>query len=888
MNGRVERHFQLLRGAVRHWAGETFATMGDGIAAAFTSVEGAVQAAISAQRDMPPIGLSVRMGIHTGEIERIGDDFCGRPLNRAARIMGVGHGGQILLSDVSAALLRSGATQVELADLGTHRLRDLAEPERVWQVVHSALGRHFPPVRGVDDFVHNLPAQRSSMVGRDPDVRRVIALMRGHRVVTLTGVGGVGKTRLALRASADLLSEFAAVWFVELAGLGDPGDVPDVIARTVGARPAVDPLASAAATLLGQRTLLVLDNCEHVVDGAAWAIEVLTKSCPDLRVLATSREVLGLEGEHVLGVCPLDPETSAGELFRQRAAAAGVDLVTLDPASITGLCERLDGLPLAIELAAARTATLGLSAIAGALDGHVGLARAGRRRTEGRHGTMRATIEWSYRLLDAAERRMFRWLAVFPSGFELDAACHVADAIGIGRQEATEHVSSLVNKSMVTLETDADGVRYRMLETMRSFAVELLDDCDEDLCALTALAGWVATITDLPFDDPCNAIVERNAIRLEREAETWRKSVAVATRLGSGELAAALCGPPVAFFLLGRHDLADVVRPLLDLCGEHAHRRRAVLSALIVSASGATDPGELMTWADEVEAIDERDSTGLGGLMRWMTLAWRGAFEESIEVCVAASLDLRLRQATRDMFVGIAVLDHFSLTEAADDPHCLVPRALEVADRSDVAIHRATCLLGAAWGLAGSDPDRSLDLVRRALDDVPNVPALTRLTLPGSAARLLTRLDRRVAARGLLDQLDAMPSRRSFVELIPLFYAAALLEGLGYQTVTEALAAASSSRIAQHLSMMDFIDLARRGCVHHQHPVHRRPRDDRAVGADRHPPAVRRTGCEFVATRDRRSLTARCRWPRASKSMRRPTVVAGASNSPVGRCALVG
>ena len=187
----------------------------------------------------------------------------------------------------------------------------------------------------------------------------------------------------------------------------------------------------------------------------------------------------------------------------------------------------------------------------------------------------------------------------------------------------------------------------------------------------------------------------------------------------------------------------------------------------------------MQAWAEEVQRIDDADATGLGGLMRWMALAWRGDFVAAIEVCVAASLDARLRQGTRDMFVGIAVLDHFSLTDATTDTHGLIPRALEVADRSDVALHRVTCLLGAAWGLAGADPERALQLVRRALNEIPDVPALTRLTLPGSASRLLTRLDPSVAARGLLEQLDATPSRRSFVDLIPLFYAAALLDGLG-------------------------------------------------------------------------------------------------------------
>ena len=354
-----------------------------------------------------------------------------------------------------------------------------------------------------------------------------------------------------------------------------------------------------------------------------------------------------------------------------------------------------------------------------------------------------------------------------------------------------------------------------MLETMRAYALEQLDLGGERLAALTALAEWVTTITDLPFDDPCNAQVERNSIRLEREADNWREAVMLAARMRSGDLAARLCGPPVAYFLLGRHDLADFVRPLVELCDDDFRHRRAVLCALMVSAAGATDPTQLQAWADEMQAIDDLEPTGLGGLMQWLALAWRGDFATLVEVCVKASLDRRISQGTRDMFVGIATLDHFSLTAAADDPHGddphgLVERALEVAGRSDVAIHRVTCLLGAAWGLAAIEPDRSLRLVRRALNDIANVPALTRLTLPGSASRLLARLDPRVAAQGLLEQLDATPARRSFVDLIPLSYATALLHRLGHPSAGSALATMSVSPIAPYLSMMDFVDLARR------------------------------------------------------------------------------
>jgi predicted ATPase/class 3 adenylate cyclase len=807
MHDQVEAHFAALRAAIGAAGGVVFSTMGDGVAAAFGSAEGAVHAAVVAQRELLAGGLAVRMGLHTGEAEAVGDDFRGRPVNRAARIMAAGHGGQILLSDVSAALVRSGPNPVGLLDLGSHRLRDLLEPERLWQVVHPELPQAFRAVRGVDTYVHNLPAQRSSLVGRDADVRRVTTLMPAHRIVTLTGVGGVGKTRLAVHAAADLLSQYANVWFVDLATVRQHDDVAAALALTVGAAAAVDSLPAAVALLGRERTLLVVDNCEHVVDGAASVIDAVTAACPGVSVIATSREALGIDGEHVVPVGTLDPSSTAIELFRQRAAAAGADMGGVDHAAIEELCWRLDGIPLAIELAAARSATLGVAAITGALHERLDL-HGGRRRGGDRHATMRATIEWSYRLLHADEQRMLEWLAVFPSGFELDAAVHVAAAMGIGPDDATDHVSSLAHKSMVTPEPHDRGVRYRMLETVRAFASEQLAGRGGRAAAMQALASWMTTLTDLPYTECCSAAVERNAIRLEREADNWREAVLWAAHAASGDLAARLCGPPVAYFLLGRHDLADIVPPLLAHCVDPRHRR-AVLCALTVCASGATDAAQLVSWADEIEEIEAIEPTGLGGLMQWLALAWQGAFEESVQLCVERSLDERYDPSTRDLFLGIAVLDRFSLTDASGDPHGLIGRALDAADRSDVALVRVTCLLGAAWGLAGSEPERSLHLVRRALDDIPNLPGLTRVTMPGSASRLLTRLDPRIAALGLLDQLDATPSRRSFVDLIPLFYAASLLHRAGHPS-GDATSTLEVARVAPYLSMMDSLDFARR------------------------------------------------------------------------------
>ncbi len=732
MHDRVERHFEVLRCCVGDQGGTVFATMGDGIAASFPSAEAALDAAICAQLELPALGISVRMGIHTGEAQRAGPDFRGRTLNRAARIMAIGHGGQILLSNVTAAIVTTGPNPVDLVDRGAHDLRDFSEPERIWQVVHPALFTGSAPQGGQRGASSNLPTPRTSLVGRACQVARGVELLGLHRLVTFTGVGGVGKTRLAIQIASEAPARFARVWFVDLTDVSHPDDVPGAIARVLDAGTAPEPLAAARAVLATKPMLLVVDNCEHLVGAAATTVDSLLTVCPDLSVIATSREALGVDGECVTPVQPLDPGTTAVELFHQRARSAGVapDMVDDDDARL--ICSRLDGLPLAIELVAGSVAALGTSSIVRLLDERLDVLQSRRRGTADRHGTMHATIDWSYRLLDATEQRLFQWMAVFSNGFELDAAIHVSRALGTDDDTATRLVAGLVARSMISTEAGPHGVRFRLLETMRAFALEELHKGGERAAAVRAQAEWVATITDLPVGDPCSGAVEANSIRLEREADNWRAAMVLAGELRSSELARRLCGPPTQFFLLGRHDLADVVRPLLDVCGDHPHARRSVLCALCVSGAAGADAAQLDRWAAEVEQLDAVDRTGLGPLMRWLAHVWSGDFVSAVEVCVSAAHDRRLARSTRDMFVSIAVLDHFSLTDASADSHRLIDEALDIADRSDMALQRVSALLGVAWGIASTDPGRALQLVHRAMSDIERVPALTRLTLPGA------------------------------------------------------------------------------------------------------------------------------------------------------------
>lgn len=813
---RVDLHLKILRDTVQAYGGVVFATMGDGIAAAFPSADAAVHAAIAAQGALPESGLRARMGLHTGEAERVGSDHRGRPVNRAARIMSVGHGGQILLSDLAATLVRTGPDPVELADLGTVHLRGMAEPERLWQVLHPALETRFAPVQGSAATAPSLPRPRTPLIGRERDAARLTDLACSHRIATLTGPGGVGKTRLAVHV-ANGLSEAFEARFVDLANL-HPGAGPHDVARAIAAIAGIgmidDPLDIAVAMLDGHDALLVVDNCEHVVDGAADVISELTDRCPRLRVVATSREPLGIDGEHVMQLSPLPPSPAVA-LFRSRAEDAGMAPGSVEGALALDIVERLDGLPLAIELTAARAATLGLPAIIDGLQRNTPWSSRRRRGKVDRHATIAATIAWSYDLLDPDEQRLLGLLATFPGGAELDAVIDVAGRIGIGAAAATDHLASLVDKSMLTVESTGTAVRHGVLETMRAFVLDRLDRRERldggagRLSASLVMAEWVASITDVPFAHSCGRASEQAAIRLEREAGNWRAAMRTAERTGRADLAARLCGPPTAFFLLGHHDLVDAVRGVEDLCRDDPDHRRATLCALMVAAAGGVDPAQIQAWADELAELDRRHPTGLGCLMQWLAGIWTGDYEGAVRACLAGADDPRLETSTRDLLLAMAVLDRFSLTAATADPDGLIERVLVAADRAEMALARVAGRLGAAWGLAGRAPDRCVDLVRQAMADLDDVPALTRLTLPGSAFRLLGGLDPQVAALGLLDQLDAFPCRATYVDLIPLSYAGALLDAVGHPSAGR-LRDSAATPSSPNVSMMDFVERARR------------------------------------------------------------------------------
>ena len=499
----LARHDDLLQRAIAAHSGSIVKTTGDGCFAAFATAPSAVAAVVDAQRALaaeawPHTGpLRVRMGLHTGTAELRDGDYFGTTLNRAARLMAAAHGGQTVCSAVTAELVRDDVDQdVALVDLGEHNLRDLARAEHVFQLTITGIRHEFPPLRSLEAFAGNLPLQSTSFVGRDTDLVSVTSALGSSRLVTLTGVGGVGKTRLSLQAAAELLPRFPeGAWFCELAAATEGDSLAQVVASTLGVVPLAGmTLGRSILEFLRTKTLLlVFDNCEHLLDEVSDLAGSILRGCPDVRVLASSREGLGLPGEQILAVRSLAmPVADAGVdavahsdaaiLFAQRAASAraGFTIDQSNMAAIAEICRRLDGIPLAIELAAARVATMNPADVAAHIDERFRLLTGGRRGGIERHQTLRATVEWSYSLLEPIEQTVFDRLGVFSGGFDAEGATAVVSSDDVESWDIVDAMAGLVAKSMVVIDDSvASEARYHLLETLRAFALEQLADRGE-------------------------------------------------------------------------------------------------------------------------------------------------------------------------------------------------------------------------------------------------------------------------------------------------------------------------------------------------------------------------------------------------------------------------
>jgi predicted ATPase/class 3 adenylate cyclase len=476
MRGALAAHDEVLRSAIEAHGGFLFKHTGDGVCAAFSSPRSAVDAAVAGQLKLE---LPVRMGLATGEAELRGGDYFGAVLNRAARVMAAGHGGQILLADSTASLLGG----VDLVDLGPRRLRDLPTALGVFQVQADGLRMEFPALRALDASPGNLRAATTSLIGRESEVDEVQAAVKAHRLVTLTGVGGVGKTRLAVEVAARLVDEFPdGVWFFELAAVTDPAAIPDAVAAVLGItqQPGKTVSESVAAALEGRVRLLVMDNCEHVLDAAADLIEAILAHSATVRILATSREGLGVSDEQVWPVRSLDVasgiDSAAVSLFVERAQgmAPGFSMADGDEAAaVTEICQRLDGIPLAIELAASRMASMTASEMRDRLDHRFRLLVGSRRGLE-RHHTLRHAVTWSYDLLADTEKTVLERCSVCAGGFDLQSACAIAGSDDRDEYAILEVLDALVRKSLLLAVRSGGRTRYSMLETIRQFAEEQL------------------------------------------------------------------------------------------------------------------------------------------------------------------------------------------------------------------------------------------------------------------------------------------------------------------------------------------------------------------------------------------------------------------------------
>jgi predicted ATPase/class 3 adenylate cyclase len=615
----LEDHHRLLREQWIAFEGREVHTEGDAFFVAFSSAPNALVACTSAQRALSAhpwpngVGIKVRMGLHTGEAQLTGNaDYLGIDVHRAARIASAGHGGQVLVSESTRALVLDALpADVSLMDLGEHWLKDLTRAEHIYQLVVPGLPSEFARLRAREPTLHNLPAQRTALIGRADVLERVRLLLDETRLLTLTGVGGCGKTRLAIGVTAEMLPRFKdGALFVDLAAISDPSLVWTALASAVAAvssgfggspRPLRDDLLD----FYQDRTAVVLlDNCEHLVDACAELADDVLSHCPLVTILATSREPLGIEGEQTFVVPSLelpgddDPEQSPSlELFVARATAARPDFeVTAENLpSVVEICRRLDGIPLAIELAAALVAHLSPPQIADRLHERFKLLTGTRRRVQ-RQQTLQAAMDWSYELLTEAERIMLRRLAVFPGSFDLAA---VESICGMS-SESVAILGSLVARSLVGLREESSQVRYRLLETVRLYAEERLAQAGEsDVYRAGHRDHYLGVVNATPIED---ALWIWQATSFEIEIDNLRAALEWSVEEGRFDhIVRILLRAGDSWNWTGAH---EEMKRWLDVASQHAaelapEQRLELLAAADLAALARTDVEAFRPWARE-------------------------------------------------------------------------------------------------------------------------------------------------------------------------------------------------------------------------------------------------------------------------------------------------
>jgi predicted ATPase len=760
-------HDVIVRGALDSAGGLVFSTGGDGFGAAFARAGDAVLAALAAQealagQEWPEvIPLKVRMGLHTGEAEEREGNYFGAEVNRAARLMAIAHGGQIVCSQATADLARGALPAgVSVKDLGLHRLRDLSEPLRVFQVVGEGLSSSFPPLLSIDAFPGNLPLQVSSFIGRDAELTRVAKALHEARVVTLTGVGGVGKTRLALRVAAEELPRFReGAWLVELQAVRDPGAVAAVVAGVfrLTERAGMTIGEALIEFLASKQLLLVLDNCEHLLDPVTELVEAVERACAGVVVLATSREGLALEGERVVPVASLpapaadaEPvsvgDSSAVRLFVDRAGWVDPDfeLTEINASAVAQVCRRLDGLPLAIELAAARVGAMTPAELAGRLDRRFDTLAGGRRRAVQRHQTLRAAIDWSYQLCSETERRLLARLAVFAGSLSEEAAEAVCGGDPLTPVAVFEVLAGLVAKSLVAAQRDGPTTRYRLLETMREYSEDRLAEYGETDQLRRRHAEYYCQV-EAVLAERLEGPEQLDAYRqLAAERDNLLAAVNYAVDTADVDLALRIVRHSPAPGDQFGFALYLPIPAIIDLPGATTHDLYPY--ALALSAYMAANRGELDHVEDSCqEALqaarrlssphERRDVDYLVTLARRERLLalghWREAAAYTEEAAAIARDNGRVGRAAG---LVAAAADMYTISGAPRAGAGIAKEALALSRTAGGPTRVAYCLVTLAGTLAEAEPQQARRLLEEALAmreslDIETANEVTRTTL---------------------------------------------------------------------------------------------------------------------------------------------------------------
>jgi predicted ATPase/class 3 adenylate cyclase len=739
------RHDEIIAKAVVRADGMLLKTRGEGdstfsvFARATDAINATVvfQEALAAEAWPSSIDLRVRVAIHTGEAELRDGDYFGTTVNRAARLRALAHGGQVLVSNATAVVGRGGLPpEARLIDLGDHQLRDLAEPMRVFQLVHPALGADFPPLRSLSVLPGNLPRQVTSFVGRDRELKLIAELVHERPLVTLTGVGGVGKTRLGVQVAAEVLADFPdGGWLCELAPVADPSAVWQTLASSLGVLPSTGrPLEELVLEYLGsKRLLIVLDNCEHLLNSVGIVVDAIGRRCPQVVVLATSREGLALAGEQMvavpaLGVPAADADresraqADAVRLFCDRARDASHDFVLSDTnlVAVAQLCRRLDGIPLAIELAAARVRSLPPDELVARLDQRFRLLTRGSRAALERHQTLRNTIDWSYELLSGAERTTLDRVSVFAGGWDLDAAEVVVAADDMDKTDVVDLLGQLVDKSLVDVDPADGPVRYRLLETIRQYAQERLEASGETGAIRSRHLDYYVTVSEkagprLRGRDQldCSADIARDTDNF-RAALDWAVEASLPDEGLRLIVPLMVTGIPIGWTA---NDWAGTAASI-----DGAERNPLFPAALAYSAMGTTLSGDLNR-AEELVTTAEMAQKALETNHLWVhaasgTLAlFQGNHDRARQ---HAEIWLEFARSSGDSYEIAQALILLAATLIASDPG----RALVVAEEA-VRVSRDAAIPGtllyalivrANPTLLSGDPVQAMALLDEAVD----------------------------------------------------------------------------------------------------------------------------------------------------------------------------